>query len=98
MGRLEEQRRWGTSLENVPGHGAYPERLRVGYRLCGKKKRGEQSSTPLCHRGVLDQEEDQTVRPLLGLAIRRVRVVVLWRWLDEVMNKVRTRHRQEGEK
>jgi hypothetical protein len=47
---------------------------------------------------VLYQEEDQTVRPLLGLAIRRVRVVVLWRWLDEVMHKVRTRHRQEGEK
>jgi hypothetical protein len=77
MGCLEEQRRWGTSLENVPGHGAYPQRWRVGYRLCGEKKRGEQSRTPLCHRGVLYQEEDQTVRPLLGLAIRRVRVVGL---------------------
>jgi hypothetical protein len=97
VGCLEEQRRWRTSLENVPGYCAYPERLRVGYRLCGEKKRGEQSSAPLCHRGVLDQEEDQTVRPLLGLAIRRVRVIGLWMWLDEVMHQVGTRHRQEGE-
>ena len=46
---------------------------------------------------MLYQEEDQTVRPLQGLASRRVRVVVLWMLLDEVMHEVGTRHGQEGE-
>src|SRR5215467_5655567 len=27
----------------------------------------------------------------------RVSIVVLWRWLDEVMHKVGARHRQEGQ-
>ena len=74
---LEECSRRGTSLENMLGHCAYPERLCVGYRFCDGKKRGKQSRTPLCHRGVLYQEEDQTVRPLLSLAIVRAMVVVL---------------------
>ena len=81
----------------MPRHGAYLARLRVSYRLCDEKKRGEQSNTPLCHRGVLHQKQDQTVRPLLGLAGMRVSIVVLWRWLDEVMHKVGTRRRQEGQ-
>ena len=46
---------------------------------------------------MLQQEEDQTVRPWLGLAIMRVRVAVLWMLLEEVMHQVRTRHRQEGQ-
>jgi len=58
---------------------------------------GEQSRTPLCYRGMLYQEESQTVRPLPGLAIMRVLVVVLRRLLNEVMHKVGTRHCQEGE-
>jgi len=44
---------------------------------------------------VLYQEENQTVRPLLGLASMRVMVVVLRRLLDEVMHKVGARHAQE---
>jgi hypothetical protein len=46
---------------------------------------------------MLYQEESQTVRPLPGLAIMRVLVIVLWRLFDEVMHKVGARHCQEGE-
>jgi hypothetical protein len=46
---------------------------------------------------MLDQEEDQTIRPLLGLALMRGMAVVLGMLLDEVMHQVGTRHRQEGE-
>jgi hypothetical protein len=45
---------------------------------------------------MLYQEENQTVRPLLSLAIVRVMIVVLWILLDEMMHKVGTRHRQES--
>ena len=45
---------------------------------------------------MLYQEENQTVRPLLGLASMRVMVVVLRRLLDEVMHKVGARYGQEG--
>ena len=43
------------------------------------------------------QEEDQTIRPLLGLVIMRVMIIVLWRLLNEMMHTVRARHRQEDE-
>jgi len=96
-GGLEECSRRGTSLEHVVGHCTYLERLRAGERLCHEKQGREQCRTPLCHRGMLDQEEDQTVRPLLGLAIPRVMVVGLRMVLEEMMHPVGARHRQEGE-
>jgi hypothetical protein len=47
---------------------------------------------------MLDQEEHQTVKPWLGLALMRVMVVGLGMLLEEMMDTVRTRHRQEGKK
>ena len=93
---LEEDRR-GTSLEHGGGHGTYPERWRAGERLCHEKQGREHGRTPLCHRGMLYREKDQTARPLLGLALMRVMVVVLGMGLKEMMDQVGARHHHEGE-
>jgi hypothetical protein len=41
---------------------------------------------------MLYQEENQTVRPLLGLVMLRMMIVVLWRLFNEMMYTVGARH------
>jgi hypothetical protein len=93
---LEEYRR-GTSLEHVGGHCTDPERWRAGEWRCHEKQGREHGRTPRCRRGMLYREEDQTVRPLLGLALMRVMVVGLWMVLKKMMDQVGARHHHEGE-
>jgi hypothetical protein len=61
----------------VLGYETYAARLGAGYRLCYQQRRGKRRHPPLGCRGVLEQEEHQTIRPRLGPIIMRVMVSVL---------------------
>jgi len=66
------------------------------YRLCSEKQYGEQCYPMLCHRRMLQQEKDVTVRRLRCMASMRVPSLLRMR-LGEVMDQMWTRDRQERE-
>ena len=71
-------------------------------RLCRQEQGREQRSPLLCHRRMLHQEEDETVRTWWRLVVPRLRtilgvLVLVWRPFGEVMHQVRTRDRHQRE-
>src|SRR5437660_7230841 len=93
---LEKYVRRSASLQSIRGSFGHPARLHKGEPLCSWKRCGEKSRRLHRHGSMLHQEEDRTVRRLLRRRI--VRMMLLLRLLlGEMMDKVWTRHRQQGE-
>lgn len=97
---LEEHRRWGTGLDRISGSVGLSQKERGDQRLCSKEQYREKRSPCLCHRRVLHQEEDETVRTRRRMLSRRMMtilgvMVLLGMQFGEVMHQVWTRHRQQ---
>jgi hypothetical protein len=71
-------------------------------RLGGTEQRREQRSPLRGHRGVVHQEEDETVRARWRLVVRRLRTILgvlvcVGRPFGEVVHQVRSRDRHQHE-
>jgi hypothetical protein len=101
---LEECRRGSTGLKNVLGNCRHLERLRGDEEFGDWEEWSAKSRPILSHRGVLHQEEEEAIRQLRPIAMRRMvtRCIMrvhrgLRRELSEMMDTVWPRPYQQGE-
>ena len=89
---LEKYVRRSASLQSIYRSFGHPVRWHNGEQLCSWQRCGEERHSLRRHGSVLHQEKDRTVRRLRRRNIVRM-MLLLRMWLDEMMDKVWTRHR-----